>query len=118
VTPYRETGHIMRDINTIIISYVGYNASAIKGPHGAPHQAYEDGYLQVYIFVSIYRPILQRELHRMNIEFDDRLLAKFKVWYCDPDKNIVSPQLYQGHRNTLTEAVRVFLNGLPKKIIW
>ena len=89
----------MHTMDVIVTNYVGYNTRAIRIPYQKSPDDYEDVLLQGFILKSAFTDVIRREVHMMNIEWDDRLLDGFKDWYYNPDnkKMIINPNYKYGY---------------------
>jgi hypothetical protein len=117
------TNHTMRSMKDIAYQYISdsnsYTWKSLDDPFVG---RYENPILNRAHFNKTFRNIMIKELAKMGMEYDERLMDRFWSWFMDPTKKEQShhkcPYTLKMVRPTKNEATRQFIKSTPKRFIF
>jgi uncharacterized protein YnzC (UPF0291/DUF896 family) len=116
------TNNKMRSMKDIVFWYVIYNKDYVWGSLDAPFRNLHNPILNKANFNKVFRNILIKEVGKMGLEYDERLMDGFFNWYMDPAKKEQThhkcADLMLWYRHTKNESVRRYIKSIPKKFIF
>ncbi len=106
------TRYYPKKIRCVISSYIYYSKKYASEPYTKlKNNTFYNPILHRLYFNILYRRIMKKELNKLNIEYDERLMDIFWNWYNNPDnyKSVKCTYTYGP-----TDIVRTYITTVPK----
>jgi len=115
----KKIGIVRRNIRPIIHDYILSHIRMYKEKSMyKPSNKYQNPYLQKLIFIFEFKNVLQRELFKIGVEYNEDVFTKFIKWYKDnEDRNMMyysypwSTLIYRKPRSAI---VKIYIDKILK----